>query len=84
MPAGRVLSIPETARLDLMKHRTVLQTVQTEHGPIQVVGSGFRLEHGGGSVDRPPAKLGQHTDEVLREAGYGEVEIAEMRAGKVV
>jgi crotonobetainyl-CoA:carnitine CoA-transferase CaiB-like acyl-CoA transferase len=84
VPAGRVLSIPETARLDLMKHRTVLQTVETEHGPIQVVGSGFRLEHGGGSVDRPPAKLGQHTDEVLREAGYGEAEIAEMRAGKVV
>src|SRR5260221_4291646 len=70
VPAGRVLSIPETTKLELMKHRTVLQTVETEHGPIQVVGSGFRLEHGGGSVDRPPAKLGQHTDEVLGEAGY--------------
>jgi crotonobetainyl-CoA:carnitine CoA-transferase CaiB-like acyl-CoA transferase len=84
VPAGRVLSIPETTKLDLMKHRTVLQTVETEHGPIQVVGSGFRLEHGGGSVDRPPAKLGQHTDEVLGEAGYSTSEIAEMRAGKVV
>lgn len=84
VPAGRVLSIPETAKLDLMKHRTVLQTVETEHGPIQVVGSGFRLEHGGGSVDRPPAKLGQHTEEVLGEAGYSAAEIAEMRAGKIV
>jgi crotonobetainyl-CoA:carnitine CoA-transferase CaiB-like acyl-CoA transferase len=84
VPAGRVLSIPETAKLDLMKHRTVLQTVETEHGPIQVVGSGFRLEHGGGSVDRPPAKLGQHTDEVLGEAGYSVAEIAEMRTAKVV
>ncbi len=84
VPAGRVLSIPETTKLDLVKHRTVLQTVETEHGPIQVVGSGFRLEHGGGSVDRPPAKLGQHTEEVLGEAGYSAAEIAEMRAGKVV
>jgi crotonobetainyl-CoA:carnitine CoA-transferase CaiB-like acyl-CoA transferase len=84
VPAGRVLSIAETAKLDLMKHRTVLQTVETEHGPIKVVGSGFRLEHGGGSVDRPPAKLGQHTDEVLGEAGYSAAEIAEMRTGKVV
>ena len=84
VPAGRVLSIPETAQLELMKHRTVLQTVETEHGPIKVVGSGFRLEHGGGSVDRPPAKLGQHTDEVLGEAGYSSLEIAEMRASKVV
>jgi crotonobetainyl-CoA:carnitine CoA-transferase CaiB-like acyl-CoA transferase len=84
VPAGRVLSIPETAQLDLMKHRTVLQTVETEHGLIKVVGSGFRLEHGGGSVDRPPAKLGQHTDEVLGEAGYSASEIAEMRRAKVV
>jgi crotonobetainyl-CoA:carnitine CoA-transferase CaiB-like acyl-CoA transferase len=67
-----------------MKHRTVLQTVETEHGPITVVGSGFRLEHGGGSIDRPPAKLGQHTDEVLREAGYSAAEIAAMRTEKVV
>jgi crotonobetainyl-CoA:carnitine CoA-transferase CaiB-like acyl-CoA transferase len=47
------------------------------------VGSGFRLEHGGGSVDRPPATLGQHTDEILREAGYGDADIAEMRTAKV-
>ena len=64
VPAGRVLSIPETVQLDHFEHRTVLQTVETEHGPIKVVGSGFRLEHGGGSVERPPATLGQHTDEV--------------------
>lgn len=84
IPAGRVLSIPETAQLDLFQHRTVLQDVQTEHGPIRVIGSGFRLEHGGGSVDRPPATLGQHTDEVLGEAGYTPAEIAEMRSEKVV
>jgi crotonobetainyl-CoA:carnitine CoA-transferase CaiB-like acyl-CoA transferase len=84
IPAGRVLSIPETAQLDLFQHRTVLQTVETEHGPIKVIGSGFRLEHGGGSVDRPPARLGQHTDEVLGEAGYSLPEIAAMRTEKIV
>ncbi len=75
--------LAETAQLDLFKHRTVLQTVETEHGPIKVVGSGFRLEHGGGSVERPPAKLGQHTDEVLKEAGYSPAEIESIRADKV-
>ena len=84
LPSGRVHSIPETAQLDLFKHRTVLQTVETEHGPIKVVGSGFRLEHGGGSIDRPPATLGQHTDEVLKEAGYSDADIAEMRSALVV
>jgi len=84
VPAGRVLSIPETAKLDHFKRRTVLQTVETEHGPIRVVGSGFRLEHDGGSIERPPAALGQHTDEVLAEAGYSPAEIAELRAANVV
>lgn len=84
IPAGRVLSIPETVKLDHYGRRTILQTVETEHGPITIVGSGFRMEHDGGSVERPPAKLGQHTDEVLDEAGYSAAEIAEMRAAKVV
>ena len=84
IPAGRVLTIPETVKLDHYGHRTIMQTVQTEHGPIKVVGSGFRMEHNGGSVERPPAKLGEHTDEVLGEAGYSAAEIAEMRTAKVV
>jgi crotonobetainyl-CoA:carnitine CoA-transferase CaiB-like acyl-CoA transferase len=84
IPAGRVLSIPETVKLDHYGRRTIMQTVETEHGPITVVGSGFRMEHDGGSIDRPPATLGQHTDEVLGEAGYSAAEIAEMRAAKVV
>ena len=84
IPAGRVLTIPETVKLDHYGHRTIMQTVETEHGPITVVGSGFRMEHDGGSIERPPAKLGEHTDEVLGEAGYSAAEIAEMRAAKVV
>ena len=84
VPAGRVLTIPETVKLDHFGHRTILQTVETEHGPITVVGSGFRMEHDGGSIERAPATLGQHTDEVLGEAGYTPAEIAAMKAEKVV
>jgi len=49
-----------------------------------LAGSGFRLEHRGGSVERSPAMLGEHTDEVLGEAGYSPAEVAEMRETKVV
>jgi crotonobetainyl-CoA:carnitine CoA-transferase CaiB-like acyl-CoA transferase len=84
IPAGRVLSIPETVKLDLMKHRTVLQTVETEHGPIQVVGSGFRLEHGGGRLDHMAPALGAHTDEVLRSLGYDDARIAALRVRGVL
>ena len=44
-----------------------------------LVGSGFRLAHGGGSVERPPAMPGEHAEEILGEAGYAKDEIAALR-----
>ena len=83
-PAAPVLSIPETVRLEQLASRDILQSVDTPHGTVRLAGSGFRLEHGGGSVDRAPATPGQHTDEVLAEAGYSSADIAAMRlAGEV-
>ena len=32
----------------------------------------------------PPPTLGQHTDEVLRAAGYSDAALAELRARKIV
>ena len=83
-PAAPVLGIPETVQLEQLTSRDVLQTIDTPYGPLRLAGSGFRLEHGGGSVDRAPATPGQHTDEVLAEAGYSAADIAAMRQQDVV
>ena len=37
-----------------------------------------------GTFRRPAPKLGQHTDELLAEAGYGADEIAALRTGEVI
>ena len=52
--------------------------------PQTFVGSGFRLAHGGGSIERPPALPGEHAEEILEEAGYGEAEIAALRRDGVI
>jgi crotonobetainyl-CoA:carnitine CoA-transferase CaiB-like acyl-CoA transferase len=83
-PAAPVLNIPQTVQLDQLAPRDILQSVDTPYGPVRLAGSGFRLEHGGGSVERAPATLGQHTDEVLGEAGYSAAEIAALRQQGVV
>jgi crotonobetainyl-CoA:carnitine CoA-transferase CaiB-like acyl-CoA transferase len=84
VPCSRVWSIAEIVAHPQLAHRDVLQTVETRYGPMTVVGSGFRLAHGGGSVERPPAVLGEHAEEVLQEAGYSQADIALLRVDGVI
>ena len=39
----------------------------------------FKFAHDGPSLERPPARMGEHTDAVLKSAGYGADEIAALR-----
>ena len=40
----------------------------------------FKFAHGGPSIETPPPRLGQHTDEVLASLGYSSADIAALRA----
>ena len=79
MPCSRVLTIPEIVAHPQLAHRDVLQRVETPHGVLTFVGSGFRLAHGSGRIDRPAALPGADAEAILAEAGYGEAEIAALR-----
>ncbi len=78
-PASRINSLSDAVSHPQLEHRDVIQEVDGHYGPMTLIGSGFKLAHGGGTVDRAPAKLGEHAAEVLEEAGYSEAEVAEMR-----
>ena len=77
-PASRIRSLDEAVAHEQLAHRDVLQEIESDHGPMRLVGSGFKLAHSGGRVDSPPAALGQHGAEILAEAGYSDAEIAEI------
>ena len=62
----------------------MLQTVDSRYGPMRLVGAGFRLAHGSPSIERQPPTLGEHTDEILREAGYAAAEIEQLRRDSIV
>jgi len=68
-PSARICSIADAVAHPQLAHRDALQEIEGPWGPMRLVGSGFRLEHGSGAIDRPPPLPGQHTEEVLREAG---------------
>ena len=56
---------------------TTLEGIPMPASPIRVEGA--RL-----GIDRPPPLLGEHTDEILREAGFGDDEVAQLRAAAAI
>jgi crotonobetainyl-CoA:carnitine CoA-transferase CaiB-like acyl-CoA transferase len=53
-------------------------------GRVRVLRFPLELSTGRASVRRPPPRAGEHTDEVLREAGYSADDIARFRASRVI
>ncbi len=85
VPCARIWKIEEIVRHPQLEHRSVLQTVDSAYGPLTLVGSGFRLAQSrSGSIDRAPPLLGEHTEEILSEAGYAAGEIETLRGEGVV
>jgi crotonobetainyl-CoA:carnitine CoA-transferase CaiB-like acyl-CoA transferase len=54
-----------------------------EMGKVTIPGRPFQMARGGWSIRRPAPRLGEHTVEVLREAGVPEVDIAAITAVEV-
>jgi crotonobetainyl-CoA:carnitine CoA-transferase CaiB-like acyl-CoA transferase len=55
--------------------------VELEHpveGTVRALGMPLKLSHTPGEIRRPAPLLGEHTEEVLREAGLGAAESAEI------
>ncbi len=78
-PCASIWRLDEVADNPQLAHRDVLQEVDSPMGRLKLVGSGFRLAHGGGSVETPPPLLGEHSEAVLREAGFSDEEIEALR-----
>jgi crotonobetainyl-CoA:carnitine CoA-transferase CaiB-like acyl-CoA transferase len=84
VPCSSIWKVEEIVEHPQLASRDVLQTIDSKFGPMKLVGAGFRLAHGSPGIDRPPPTLGEHTDDVLAEAGYPPAEVERLRRDGVV
>jgi len=83
VPCAVVCAIDEIIHHPQLKHRAVLQEVSSSEGRHMMIGPGFELAHDGGRIHSPAPHLGQHTEEILREAGFDDAAIDALRANGV-
>jgi crotonobetainyl-CoA:carnitine CoA-transferase CaiB-like acyl-CoA transferase len=76
IPAGPVNTIGEMlADPHVLAREMVIETVHPVAGPTKALGLPIKFTGTPGGVRRPAPRLGEHTREVLREAGFADAEI---------
>jgi formyl-CoA transferase len=84
IPCGPILSMKELAdEPSLRATGTVVEVDHPTRGKYLTVGNPIKMSDSPSDVKRSPL-LGEHTDEVLAELGYGPDQIAALRAEKVI
>jgi formyl-CoA transferase len=84
IPCGPILSMKEIAdEPSLRKTGTVVEVDHPTRGKYLTVGNPIKMSDSPSDVKRAPL-LGEHSDEILAELGYGTEQIAVLRAEKVI
>jgi crotonobetainyl-CoA:carnitine CoA-transferase CaiB-like acyl-CoA transferase len=85
VPAGPINNIAEVFADPQVQHlRMARRVTSRKRGAMEVVGQAVSLSRTPWELRRPTPEHGEHTDEVLGEAGYGADEIARFRRDGII
>jgi crotonobetainyl-CoA:carnitine CoA-transferase CaiB-like acyl-CoA transferase len=85
VPAGPIYNIDQTFADEQVKHLGIATDAKKPNGDTQTfVGQPFKLSRTPSKIVATPPGQGQHTDEVLKEFGFADNEIAALHQAKAV
>ncbi len=85
VPCGPIYAIDQVFADPQVEHLGIAQSVKRENGEIlPVVGQPITLSRTPSSIATAPPEIGEQTDEVLKEFGYSDKDIALLRAANVL
>jgi formyl-CoA transferase len=85
VPCGPIYAIDQAFNDPQVKHLGIAQPVTLQDGKtIEMVGQPVKFSRTPSQLVSPPPHVGEHTDEVLAEFGFGTDEIAQFRSAKVI
>jgi crotonobetainyl-CoA:carnitine CoA-transferase CaiB-like acyl-CoA transferase len=85
IPCGPIYKVDQAFADPQVRHVGIAQSVRSGRlGDITLLGQPFTLSRTPSSLAVSAPEYGEHTDEVLREAGFSEAEISAFRAAKAI
>lgn len=79
-----VCSLEEALQSELTQQEDIVQEADCDLGRLHYLGGPVKFSAAQSAITRRAPRLGEHTQEVLRELGYSEEQLAELRAAKAV
>jgi crotonobetainyl-CoA:carnitine CoA-transferase CaiB-like acyl-CoA transferase len=85
VPCSPVNSLQTVLNMPQVVHQELVVAVPRDDLPsLRMPGIAIKLSATPGTIRRPPPKLGEHTDEVLRALGYDDAAIGRLRREGIV
>jgi formyl-CoA transferase len=85
VPAGAILGLEGALNREQILHRETMKTIHAEGiGDLKLFNLTAKFDKTPGSLETPPPRLSQHTEEILRSLGYTEEQIQALRKAGTV
>ena len=85
VPCGPIYSIDQVFDDPQVKHLGIAQeSARSDGSRLGLLGQPFKLSRTPSKIAARPPDLGEHTDEILKEFGFTEKDIAELHEAKAV